>query len=109
MGIFCSAAVAITDSYLTYMWRRAGRGKEESFSREMPPDPPPRILADSLRTEWSLGRLRSARARNSCPLISIVEALFMATPQAPIGSGFGAASTGAEVIAGRDLTGKLLS
>src|SRR5215471_14536181 len=30
----------------------------------------------------------------------------MATPQAPIGSGFGAASTAAEVIAGRDLTGK---
>jgi len=28
------------------------------------------------------------------------------TPQAPIGSGFGAASTSAEVIAGRDLTGK---
>jgi NAD(P)-dependent dehydrogenase (short-subunit alcohol dehydrogenase family) len=28
------------------------------------------------------------------------------TPQAPIGSGFGAASTAAEVIAGRDLTGK---
>ena len=26
----------------------------------------------------------------------------MATPQAPIGSGFGAASTAAEVIAGRD-------
>jgi NAD(P)-dependent dehydrogenase (short-subunit alcohol dehydrogenase family) len=32
----------------------------------------------------------------------------MATPQAPIGSGFGAASTGAEVIAGRDLTGKTI-
>jgi len=30
----------------------------------------------------------------------------MRTPQAPIGSGFGAASTAAEVIAGRDLTGK---
>ena len=30
----------------------------------------------------------------------------MFTPQAPIGSGFGAASTAAEVIAGRDLTGK---
>ena len=30
----------------------------------------------------------------------------MPTPQAPIGSGFGAASTSAEVIAGRDLTGK---
>src|SRR5262245_5956270 len=30
----------------------------------------------------------------------------MPTPQAPIGSGFGAASTAAEVIAGRDLTGK---
>jgi NAD(P)-dependent dehydrogenase (short-subunit alcohol dehydrogenase family) len=28
------------------------------------------------------------------------------TPQAPIGSGFGAASTAAEVIAGRDLSGK---
>jgi hypothetical protein len=27
----------------------------------------------------------------------------MATPQAPIGSGFGAASTAAEVIAGRDI------
>ena len=34
------------------------------------------------------------------------ELLFMPTPQAPIGSGFGAASTAAEVIAGRDLTGK---
>ena len=30
----------------------------------------------------------------------------MRTPQAPIGSGFGPASTAAEVIAGRDLTGK---
>jgi len=30
----------------------------------------------------------------------------MPTPQAPIGSGFGAATTAAEVIAGRDLTGK---
>ena len=30
----------------------------------------------------------------------------MPTPQAPIGSGFGAASTAAEVIAGLDLTGK---
>jgi NAD(P)-dependent dehydrogenase (short-subunit alcohol dehydrogenase family) len=30
----------------------------------------------------------------------------MPTPQAPIGSGFGAVSTAAEVIAGRDLTGK---
>jgi len=30
----------------------------------------------------------------------------MPTPQAPIGSGFGAASTAAEVIVGRDLTGK---
>jgi len=30
----------------------------------------------------------------------------MPTPQAPIGSGFGAASTAAEVIAGRNLTGK---
>jgi hypothetical protein len=30
----------------------------------------------------------------------------MSTPQAPIGSGFGAASTAAEVIADRDLTGK---
>jgi NAD(P)-dependent dehydrogenase (short-subunit alcohol dehydrogenase family) len=30
----------------------------------------------------------------------------MPTPQAPIGSGFGPASTAAEVIAGRDLTGK---
>src|SRR5215472_19357139 len=30
----------------------------------------------------------------------------MPTPRAPIGSGFGAASTAAEVIAGRDLTGK---
>lgn len=30
----------------------------------------------------------------------------MSTPQAPIGSGFGAASTAAEVIAGRDLRGK---
>lgn len=30
----------------------------------------------------------------------------MPSPQAPIGSGFGAASTAAEVIAGRDLTGK---
>jgi NAD(P)-dependent dehydrogenase (short-subunit alcohol dehydrogenase family) len=30
----------------------------------------------------------------------------MPTPQAPIGSGFGASSTAAEVIAGRDLTGK---
>ena len=30
----------------------------------------------------------------------------MLTPQAPIGSGFGAASTAAEVIAGRNLTGK---
>jgi NAD(P)-dependent dehydrogenase (short-subunit alcohol dehydrogenase family) len=30
----------------------------------------------------------------------------MPTPQAPIGSGFGAASTAAQVIAGRDLTGK---
>lgn len=30
----------------------------------------------------------------------------MSTRQAPIGSGFGAASTAAEVIAGRDLTGK---
>lgn len=30
----------------------------------------------------------------------------MLIPQAPIGSGFGAASTAAEVIAGRDLTGK---
>jgi NAD(P)-dependent dehydrogenase (short-subunit alcohol dehydrogenase family) len=30
----------------------------------------------------------------------------MPTPQAPIGSGFGAASTAAEVIAGRDLTGE---
>ena len=30
----------------------------------------------------------------------------MSTPQAPIGSGFGAASTAAEVIVGRDLTGK---
>jgi len=29
----------------------------------------------------------------------------MPTPQAPIGSGFGAASTAAEVIAGCDLTG----
>src|ERR1700754_4267574 len=35
-----------------------------------------------------------------------MEALFMPTPQAPIGSGYGAASTAAEVIAGRDLTGK---
>ena len=32
----------------------------------------------------------------------------MPTPQAPIGSGFGAASTAAEVIAGRDLTGKTI-
>lgn len=32
----------------------------------------------------------------------------MAIPQAPIGSGFGAASTIAEVIAGRDLTGKTI-
>ena len=32
----------------------------------------------------------------------------MATPQAPIGSGFGAASTAAEVIAGRDLTDKTI-
>jgi NAD(P)-dependent dehydrogenase (short-subunit alcohol dehydrogenase family) len=31
---------------------------------------------------------------------------FRPTPQAPIGSGFGAASTAAEVIAGRDLTNK---
>src|SRR5499427_5329097 len=31
----------------------------------------------------------------------------MPTPQAPIDSGFGAASTAAEVIAGRDLTGKI--
>src|SRR5215469_8624414 len=31
----------------------------------------------------------------------------MPTPQAPIGSCFGAASTAAEVIAGRDLTGKI--
>ena len=30
----------------------------------------------------------------------------MPTPQAPIGSGFGAGSTAAEVIAGRDLAGK---
>jgi len=30
----------------------------------------------------------------------------MPTPQAPIDSGFGAASTAAEVIAGHDLTGK---
>src|SRR5215472_3892550 len=30
----------------------------------------------------------------------------MPTPRAPIGSGFGAASTAAEVIAGRDLAGK---
>lgn len=30
----------------------------------------------------------------------------MPTPQAPIGSGLGAASTAAEIIAGRDLTGK---
>ena len=30
----------------------------------------------------------------------------MSAPQAPIGSGFGAASTAADVIAGRDLTGK---
>ncbi len=30
----------------------------------------------------------------------------MSTPQAPIGSGFGAASTAAEVIRGRDLSGK---
>ena len=33
----------------------------------------------------------------------------MPTPQAQIGSGFGAASTAAEVIAGRDLTGKPVS
>ncbi|REE67617.1 NAD(P)-dependent dehydrogenase (short-subunit alcohol dehydrogenase family) [Paenibacillus taihuensis] len=32
----------------------------------------------------------------------------MATPQAPIGSGFGAASTAAEVIQGIDLTGKIV-
>jgi NAD(P)-dependent dehydrogenase (short-subunit alcohol dehydrogenase family) len=32
--------------------------------------------------------------------------LFMPAPQAPIGSGFGVASTAAEVIAGSDLTGK---
>ena len=32
----------------------------------------------------------------------------MPTPQVPIGSGFGAASTAAEVIAGRDLTGKTI-
>ena len=32
----------------------------------------------------------------------------MPTPQAPIGSGFGAASTAAEVIAGRALTGKTI-
>jgi NAD(P)-dependent dehydrogenase (short-subunit alcohol dehydrogenase family) len=31
----------------------------------------------------------------------------MRTPQAPIGSGFGAATTAAEVIRGRDLTGKV--
>src|SRR5262245_58639020 len=31
----------------------------------------------------------------------------MSTPQAPIGSGFGAASTTAEVIRGIDLTGKV--
>ncbi len=31
----------------------------------------------------------------------------MTTPQAPIGSGFGARSTAAEVIEGIDLTGKL--
>jgi hypothetical protein len=31
----------------------------------------------------------------------------MPTPQAPIGSGFGAGSTAAEVIAGRDLAGIL--
>jgi NADP-dependent 3-hydroxy acid dehydrogenase YdfG len=30
----------------------------------------------------------------------------MATPQTPIGSGFGAASTAADVIAGCDLTGR---
>lgn len=30
----------------------------------------------------------------------------MSTPQAPIGSGFGAASTAKEVVAGRNLTGK---
>ena len=34
------------------------------------------------------------------------EHVWARTPQAPIGSGFGAASTAAEVIAGRDLTGK---
>ena len=38
----------------------------------------------------------------------ILEALYMPTPQVPIGSGFGAASTAAEVIAGRDLTGKTI-
>ena len=31
----------------------------------------------------------------------------MTTPQVPIGSGFGAASTGAEVIAGCDLAGQV--
>lgn len=35
-----------------------------------------------------------------------MEAACTHTPQAPIGSGFGAASTAAEVIAGRDLMGK---
>jgi len=37
-----------------------------------------------------------------------MEGLIMPTPQAPIGSGFGPASTAAEVIAGRDLTGKTI-
>ena len=30
----------------------------------------------------------------------------MSTPQAPIGSGFGAATTAAEILRGRDLSGK---
>src|SRR5215472_2727342 len=53
--------------------------------------------------ERSRDRLHSSHAPNS---YSPLEALFMPTPQAPIGSGFGAASTAAQVIAGRDLTGK---
>src|SRR5215471_21025565 len=53
--------------------------------------------------ERSRDRLHSSHAPNS---YSPLEALFMPTPQAPIGSGFGAATTAAEVIAGRDLTGK---
>jgi NAD(P)-dependent dehydrogenase (short-subunit alcohol dehydrogenase family) len=42
----------------------------------------------------------SNRWRSKCACV------FMSTPQAPIGSGFGASSTAAEVIAGRDLTGQ---